>query len=51
MVFFPCVVVQDLFDRLFLALGEYVADVIKPRGEAGVDLYFLNRGGGLVVWS
>ena len=49
MVFFPCVVVENLFYRFLLALGEYVADVIKTSREAGVDLYLGAGVGG--SWS
>ena len=48
-VFFPCVVVEDLFYRFLLAFGEYVTDVIETSGEAGVNLYLRSRGGGIVV--
>ena len=48
-VFIPCVVVEDLFYRFLLALGEYIADVIKTSREAGVNLYLRGRPGGILV--
>ena len=48
-VFIPCVVVENLFYRFLLALGEYVADVMKTSREAGVNLYLRGPGGGIVV--
>ena len=44
-VFLPCVVVENLFHRFLLALGEKVADVIKTSREAGVNLYLRGRAG------
>ena len=49
MVFLPLVVVESLFYRFLLALGKYVADVIKTSREAGVDLYLLGGAGGILV--
>ena len=49
MVFLPRVVMENLFYRFLLALGQYVADVIKTRREAVVDLYLRGGGGGIVV--
>ena len=49
MVFLPCVVVENPIYRFLLALGEYVADVLKTSREAGVDLYLRGRGGGILV--
>ena len=49
LVFIPCVVLENLFYRFLLALGEHVADVTKTIREAGVNLYLRGRGGGIVV--
>ena len=49
MVLLPRVAVENLFYRFLLAFGEYVADVIKTSGEAGVDLNIRGGGGGTVV--
>ena len=48
-VFFPCVVVENLFYGFLLALREYVTDVIETSRESGVNLYLRSRGGGIVV--
>ena len=47
-VFFPCVVVEDLLYRFLLAFREHITDVIETSGEAGVNLY-LRSGGGSIV--
>ena len=49
MVLLPRVVVENLFYRFLLALGAYVADVIKTSRGAGVDLYVRGGVGGIVV--
>ena len=49
MVFLALDVVENLFYCFLLALGKYVADVIKTSREAGVNLYLRGEGGGIVV--